>query len=133
MEKTPVLPKHELLRIMQRFLDDPTRAISIAMFAQLAGLSTETIKEVFINEAYPMSEMVQIRVSKAYKAWLNGEVAVIRNPNGTKYVEYRKTPRQALKKELGLKLVDGKFKIKLGVRPKYDYSGLTLVEQIEGK
>ena len=34
---------------------------------------------------------------------------------------------------MGLKLENGQFKVNLGVKPKYDYSDLTLDEQLKGR
>ena len=126
-------PRSELRRIIKRFLKDKERGISIPLFADLAGLSVAHIRDVFINESEPMTEYVQRRVSKAYQEWINGEVAIMRNRDTSLFVQYRKEPKPVLHKSSKLTLINGEIKINMGIKPKYDYSDLTLDEQLKGK
>ena len=73
----PALSKHELKRVIQQFLKDPNRGISIRLFAELAGMSQGHLQDVFLYQTEPVSETVQRRVDKAYKAYINGEVVTI--------------------------------------------------------
>jgi hypothetical protein len=127
----PILPKSVLRRVMYRFLKDKNREISIAMFADLAGVSESIIKEVFLYQNLPLSEFVQRRVSKAYTEWKDGQIAIMQNRDNTKFYEYRKEARPALKKESKLQLVNGQFTIKMGIANRYDYFDQTLDEQFE--
>ena len=127
----PTLPKTVLLKVMYRFLKDKNREISIAMFADLAGVSESIIKEVFLYQNLPLSEFVQRRVSKAYTEWKDGQIAIMQNRDNTKFYEYRKEARPALKKESKLQLVNGQFTIKMGIANRYDYFDQTLDEQLE--
>jgi hypothetical protein len=127
----PTLPKTVLRKVMYRFLKDKNREISIAMFAQLAGVSESIIKEVFLYQNLPLSEFVQRRVSKAYTEWKDGQIAIMQNRDNTKFYEYRKEARPALKKESKLQLVNGQFTIKMGIANRYDYFDQTLDEQLE--
>ena len=131
MESKRVYPKTELKRIIKRFFQDKNRGISIKLFAELAGVSHLYLRDIFLYETEPLSEMVQRRVDKAYKAWVNGEVAIMQNQDRTRFVQYRKEAKPVMQKTTGLQLVNGQFKVSLGVKPKYDYSGLTLDEQLE--
>ena len=131
MESKRVYPKTELKRIIKRFFQDKNRGISIKLFAELAGVSHLYLRNIFLYETEPLSEMVQRRVDKAYKAWVNGEVAIMQNQDRTRFVQYRKEAKPVMQKTTGLQLVNGQFKVSLGVKPKYDYSGLTLDEQLE--
>jgi hypothetical protein len=131
MESKRVYPKTELKRIIKRFFQDKNRGISIKLFAELAGVSHLYLRDVFLYETEPLSETVQRRVDKAYKAWVNGEVAIMQNQDRTRFVQYRKEAKPVMQKTTGLQLVNGQFKVSLGVKPKYDYSGLTLDEQLE--
>ena len=125
-------PKTELRRIIKRFLQDKNRGISIPLFAELAGLSTSHIRDVFLNESEPMTEYVQRRVSKAYQEWIKGEVAIMQNRDTSLFVQYRKEAKPILHKSSKLTLINGEIKINMGIKPKYDYSDLTLVEQLKG-
>jgi hypothetical protein len=124
--------KNDLRRIVKRFLQDKNRGISIPLFAELAGLSATRIRDVFMNETEPMSEYVQRRVSKAYQEWINGEVAIMQNRDTSLFVQYRKEAKPILHKSSKLTLVNGEIKINMGIKPKYDYSDLTLDEQLKG-
>ena len=126
-------PRSELKRIIKRFLKDKERGISIPLFADLAGLSVVHIRDVFINESEPMTEYVQRRVSKAYQEWIRGEVAIMQNRDRTLFVQYRKEAKPVLQKSSKLTLVNGEIKINMGIKPKYDYSDLTLDEQLKGR
>ena len=125
-------PKTELRRIIKRFLQDKNRGISIPLFAELAGLSTSHIRDVFLNESEPMTEYVQRRVSKAYQEWIKGEVAIMQNRDTSLFVQYRKEAKPIFHKSSKLTLINGEIKINMGIKPKYDYSDLTLDEQLKG-
>lgn len=127
----PALSKYELKRQIFSFLKDEDRGISMNLFAELAGISLTHLKDVFLYQVEPLSEMVQRRVSKAYRSWQNGEVAVMQNKDGSRYIEYRKVPKPLARKSLGLTVTNNGIKIDLGLKPKYDYSGYTLDEQLK--
>ena len=125
-----VLPKSELKRIMKRFMADQNRGISLEHFAEIAGMTRENMALIFVYEKHDMSEIIQRRVSKAYKQWLNGELVVMQNKDRTKFVDYRKEPKPRLARGYGLQVVDGEIKLKLGIRNKAEYSE-TLDEQLD--
>jgi AraC-like DNA-binding protein len=126
------LSKFELKRVIQQFLKDPNRGISIRLFAELAGMSQGHLQDVFLYQTEPVSEIVQRRVDKAYKAFINGEVSVMQNKDGSRYIEYRKVARPLMKKTLGLIATHDGIKINLGIKPKYNYGQLNLDEQLKG-
>jgi hypothetical protein len=128
--ETNVISKQELLRTMKLFFADQNRGISIDLFADLAGLGTKTMVEVFINQNAPLSEYVQRRTSKAYKAWRNGDVAVMKNRDNSKFVQYRKESKPKMVRGYGLQVVGGEIKLKLGVKNRADYDS-TLAEQLD--
>ena len=127
----PTIPKHELRRIIYNFLTDHDRGISVNLFAEVAGVSPGHLYDVFVHQTEPLTEMVQRRVSKAYKSWVNGEVAVMQNRDNSKFVQYRREPKPLFRKSLGLQLTNDGIKINLGMKPKYDYSTYTLDEQLK--
>lgn len=126
-----VLPKRELLRIIKRFIEDQNRGISVRLFAELCGVDREHLVDVFQHRIRPLSEYIQIRVSKGYTSWLKGEIAVMQNRDKTRFVEYRREPKPRLARKTGLHLVDGQIKIKVGVINRGDYSGQTLDEALK--
>ena len=125
------LSKYELKNQIFSFLKDHNRGISIRLFADLAGISETHLQDVFLYQTEPLSEMVQRRVDKAYKAWQRGEVAVMQNKDRTRFVEYRKEAKPVFKRSLGLQVTNDGIKISLGIKPKYDYSGKSLDEQLK--
>jgi len=62
-----VLPKKELLRVIKRFIKDKNRGISVKLFAELCGVDKEHLLDVFFYRIHPLTEYMQIRVSKGYQ------------------------------------------------------------------
>jgi hypothetical protein len=87
---------------------------------------------LFLKEVYPMTEYIQIRVSKGYNAWRNGEIAVMQNRDKSRFVEYRKEAKPRLSRGLGVQFVNGEVKLKIGLKNRYDYSELDIDEQLRG-
>ena len=125
-----VMPKKQLLIEVKRFLKDPDRGISIRLFAELCGVTKRHLLDVFYFRSEPLTEYMQIRVSKGYKAWQNGEVAIMQNQDKTKFVTFRKVARQRLTQSTGLQVVNGEIKIKVGISNQGDYSQQTLGEAL---
>jgi hypothetical protein len=129
--KEPVIPKKDLMRLMKRFLADDKRGISIPHFADVCGLSVAALRFVFLTSERPLTEFIQIRVSKAYRAYQKGEIAVMQNRKTEKWVEYRKTPKPALKRGYGLQFADGQIKLKIGITNRINYENPSLDEQLK--
>lgn len=127
-----IMLKKELFRQIKRFLQDPNRGISVKLFGEVCGLHQDTLENVFLKEIYPMTEYVQIRVSKGYNAWRNGEIAVMQNRDNSRFVEYRKEAKPRLSRGLGVQFVNGEVKLKIGLKNRYDYSELDIDEQLRG-
>lgn len=127
----PVIPKKQLLIEIKRFIKDKNRGISLALFADLCGIHKTHLLDVFFHRVHPLTEFVQIRVSKGYTAWKNGEVAIMQNQDKTKFVEYRRKPKPRIAYQTGLELVNGQIKIKVGMRNVGDYSKASLAEQLK--
>jgi hypothetical protein len=126
------LTKQELFRQMKRFVKDRERGISIDLFCRLAGISTVQFYEVFVHRTYPQTEMMQLRVSKAYQQWKEGNVKVMRRKDNTRYVEYRREPQPAMMPGMGLKVTPDGIKIKVGLVNRHDYSEIDLQEALRG-
>jgi len=67
-----VIPKRELLTIIKRFIKDKNRGISVKLFAELCGINKEHLLDVFFYRIHPLTEYIQIRVSKGYKVMGKG-------------------------------------------------------------
>ena len=126
-----VLPRLELKRVIRKFVDDKDRGISLPLFCEIVGISVKHFRDVFVDETEPLTEYMQRRVNKAYYAWLNGEIAIMQNRDRTKFVQYRKEAKPVLERSQRLEFSNGQIKLKLGITNKYDYSDLTLDEQLK--
>ena len=125
-----VLTKRELLKQVRRFLKDKNRGISSSLFAELCGIHLTTLKDVFYYQTVPLSENIQRKVSRGFLAWKNGEVAIMRNQDQTKFVEYRRQPKVRAARTTGLHVVNGEIKIRVGITNRGDYSREWLDEQL---
>ena len=128
-----IMPQRQLLIEIKRFFKDKARGISIDNFADIAGMSTKHFRDVFIDELHPMTYNVQVRVSRAYRAYQKGEIVVMQNRDNTRFATYRKEPKPHYVRSTGLQVQDGQIKIKLGIRNAADYSQADLDEQLGGK
>ena len=126
-----VIPKKELLRAVKALMADKNRGITQDLFAELCGVDKRTIQYVFMEEKYPMTELVQRRVSKGYDAWRNGEIAVMER-YGKKWIEWRKTPKMRMVRGYGLTVKDGQIKLDIGIKNRLDYSGYSLDDKLKG-
>lgn len=129
---THVLSKAELELIMDRFIADRNRGIGLHMFCELCGVPFSTFKVMFIEKTYPVNETMQRRVSKGWIIWRNGEVAIMKNQDNSKFLEYRKTAKPRIARGYGLEVVDSQIKLKIGIVNRADY-GETLVDQLGDK
>jgi hypothetical protein len=116
------LTKKELLRQVKKFLQDPDRGISHMMFAELCGIDMWFMRQVFLDEERPLSETVQIRVNKGYDAWKKGLVKTMQRKDRSRYVDYRTKAEPLLAPSMGLKLVGGELKLRVGMVNRRDYS-----------
>jgi len=128
----PVIPKAELHQLLKRFFDDQDRGISISLFAELAGLTKKTLIDIFYR-GHTMTERSQIRLSKAYHAWKNGEIRVMQNRDRTRFVEYREQPKPVLVRSNKIVVENGKIRLEISPKNPRDYSGKTLDEQLRGR
>ena len=124
-----LLPKRELLRQIKKFLADKDRGISIQLFADLCGISSAHLLDVFKYETEPLTELVQMRVNKAYREWREGRIRVMKRQDNTRYVDYRKEPVVPLMPSNKLMLTKDGIKLKVGMSNRHDYSDQHLNER----
>lgn len=128
-----VISRVDLMRIMKKFLKDENRGISQKLFSELAGVSIGHLLDVFIYEEQPLTEWMQRRVSKAYKHFRDGEVAIMQERNNHKYVEYRRQPKPRMARSMGLQVQNGVIKLRIGIKNRVDYEERDIDEQLRGK
>jgi len=126
------LSKVELKKQMRRFYDDKDRGISIEKFCEIAGISHRMFHEVFVYEKEPLSEHIQLRTNKAYAAWKEGAVRVMRDHTRKHWVEYRREPLPPIVKQMKLQVTPEGVKVKVGLVNRHDYSNPSFDEQLRG-
>jgi hypothetical protein len=127
------LNKKELKRQIKAFLSDKHKGISHNHFADLCGISESLLKQVFVYETLPLSEVVQARVNKGYEQWKAGNVRIMQRPDRTRYVDYRKEPKPNIVPSMGLRVTTEGIKLKIGPRNRHDYGYTSIDEQLGGK
>ena len=86
-----MMTKRQLRAAIERFMGDKGRVISIRNLCELAGISEDTFTNVFVHRTTPITPTTQIRFEKALTAVKNGEIRVMRNPDRTVTVQYRRS------------------------------------------
>jgi len=124
-----IFPKGELYRLMDRFNKDPKRVISWHFLAEMTGLSEGHLKDVFVFKKHPLTEMVQMRVNKAYREWKQGNVRVMKRRDNTRYVDYRKEAYSPHMPSQKLVMTRDGIKLKVGMANRHDYSDKNLDER----
>lgn len=132
MQVYPPLTKKELLVQIKRFCEDKDRGIALHHFAEICGISLDTLKKVFMKQEDPLTEYIQVRVNKGYSEWKAGNVRVMVYPDRSKKVEYRKRRLPPILKDMRLQVSDGQLKLRIGPRNRHDYSVPSLDEQLRG-
>ena len=128
----PVLSKKQLMKEIKLFLKDKDRGISVALFAELSGVSKTMLMDVFYYEKEPLSEMVQRRVNKAYMQWKAGTVKIMKRQDNTRYVDYRRVAEPPIMHGMGLKVTSEGVKLRVGMVNRHDYSEIDLNEALRG-
>ena len=132
MARKTYTPKFELYKMVQRLRDDPQPPISFGMLCELAGVSKTQMDNIFVRNTATMSEMVQIRLSRAFEKLRKGEVTVIRHRDQTRELKYLKEPKPRMRRSMGLTIDNGQIKLKVGIRNRGDYTNPTFKDQIDG-
>lgn len=128
-----ILTKSDLLKRFKRFHADKNRGISMNLFAEMCGISAIYLDKVFIHETEPITEVTQIRVSRAMLAHQKGQLRVMENPLSKKrYAEYRPKGEEKPRMAKAVSFVIENGKIGLQPRPinRQDFSRPDLDELI---
>ena len=126
------LTKIELKRQIKKFLQDPNRGISQRMFAQLCGINMEHMRDVFLYETVPLTEMIQTRVNKGYDSWKKGIVRTMKSRDNKHFVDYRKEPKPVMAPSYGLQIKNGQIAMRVGMVNQHDYSQRDLIGDKNG-
>lgn len=126
-----IMPKAEIYRQMDRFWKDRDKTLSIAMFAELCGLSESLLKRVFYVKDMDMSEHTQIAVSRALERMTRGDVMMVYDRDLKRKLFYKQKPEPRLTKSMSLTVDGGKIGLKIGVKNKSDYSQPDFTEQMK--
>lgn len=126
-----MMTKTQLRAAIDRFLGDPNRIISVKNLCELAGISHDTFRDVFQIGRTPITVQTQLRLEKALKAIQNGEVKVMRNPDKTVTVGYRKKADPQFARGYGLTVKGGKIAVRTGLVNVNDYSRPTFKEELD--
>jgi hypothetical protein len=124
-----IMPKAEIYRRMDRFWKDQDKTLSIAMFAELCGLSETLLKRVFYVKDLDMSEHTQICVSRALDRMTRGDVMMVYDRDRRRKLFFKQTPQPRLAKSMSLTVEGGQIGLKIGVKNKADYSMPSFEEQ----
>lgn len=131
MARIKATSKAELYRQMGRFAEDDKSPFSWKSFAELSGVSADHLRKIFIYKDVPLTEEVQIRVSRALDKMRNGDVTVMHNRDRSRFIKHNQEPKPRITRGYQIKLIGGQLKVQPGLQNKNDYSQTTLKEQLE--
>ena len=131
MARTHALSKAELYRQMKRYAEDSNTTFSWRLFGEVAGISANHLRAVFIYETLPLTEETQIRVSRALEKIKRGDVTAMLNRDNSRFIKHNTEPKPKAARGYQIKLVNGQLKVQPGIINKNDYSQTTLKEQLE--
>lgn len=126
-----MMTKVQLRAAVERFMDDPHRVVSEKMLCELAGISEDTLRNVFKTKITPITITTQIRLEKALEAIERGDVMVLRNRDKTREVHYRKKSQPEFKRGFSLTLRNGQVAIRTGLQNANSYRQPTFKEELE--
>ena len=131
MARIKALSKAELYRQMKRYAEDSSTTFSWRLFGEIAGLSANHLRAVFIYEKLPLTEETQIRVSRALEKIRRGDVTAMLNRDNSRFIKHNTEPKPRVARGYQIKLIDGQLKVQPGLVNRNDYSQTTLKEQLE--
>lgn len=127
------MTRDQVYSAVERFLKDEGRVISEENLCDLAGISYTLFKHIFKYKTRRLTPTIQLRMEKALGSIERGEVKVVRNPNHTVTVGYRRKPQPEFSRGYGLTVKNGRIAIKTGLVNVNDYSEPTFKEELEDK
>lgn len=126
-----MMTKEQIRSALRRFDADPSRVISIKLFCEVAGIAVETYKNIRAD-ASEMSVPVQKRLEAAFEKLERGEIKIMRRPDQSRYVSYRKEPKPELRRGFSITMKGGKIAVRAAVENANNYTRATFLEEING-
>ena len=127
------LTKAELFARMERYANDEKKVLSWHYLSELCGYSEKYLRDIFVDKSKPLTEPVQMRVSKALERMSNGDVTVVYWKDKTRELRYNTQPKPRLIKGGKIVMKDGKVQLEMGPINRGDYSMPTLQETLGKK
>jgi hypothetical protein len=127
------MTKAELYARMERFANDEKRVISWPYLGELAGFTEQYLRQIFVDKTKPLTDTVQMRLSKALERVANGDVTLVYFSNQKRELVYNNTPKPRLIKGGKLVMRDGRVQLEMGPVNRGDYSRPTLQETLGKK
>jgi hypothetical protein len=126
-----MMTRKAILAAMKRFDADKGKVISMRMLCELAGISHDTYQNVRDGRS-PMTEVTQIRLERALGAVERGEVKIMRRPDQTKFISYRRHAKPDMRRGFSLTVKGGRIAIRTGLQNASDYTRTTFGEELDG-
>jgi hypothetical protein len=128
-----MMREKELRAAMDRFYADKDRVISERLLAELAGISLDTLKDVFKLRRTMLTPTTQLRLERALKHIERGEVAVMQDGMKRRSIQYRKKGEEkpAFRKTTRLTFRNGRIGLKVGPENANCYTAPTFKDEWE--
>jgi len=117
-----VLSKEEIFRRIKIMRTNRKRGFSMRQFAQFAAIEYRHFESVIRDRKDTFTELTQRKLSKALMSLEKGEAGPRVDILGKKFIGYHSKPKPVLKRTVGLEIGESGFKLKVGLRNKYDFS-----------
>lgn len=127
------MTKAELFARMERYANDEKKVLSWHYLSELCGYSEKYLRDIFVDKSKPLTEPVQMRVSKALERMSNGDVTVVYWKDKTRELRYNTQPKPRLIKGGKIVMKNGKVQLEMGPINRGDYSMPTLQETLGKK
>ena len=127
------MTKAELFARMERYANDEKKVLSWYYLSELCGYSEKYLRDIFVDKSKPLTEPVQMRVSKALERMSNGDVTVVYWKDKTRELRYNTQPKPRLIKGGKIVMKNGKVQLEMGPINRGDYSMPTLQETLGKK
>lgn len=112
--------RQELFDLMDKFIKDSKRGISLEHFSELAGISYELFRKVFVSKELPMTARTQGAINRAWDLWDGGYVR-IEQKGSQKRIRLLDTPKPLLRRFYRVEIGQNGLKLHTGIRKRSDY------------
>lgn len=117
-----VLTKQEIIRRLNTMRSNRKRGFTMIMFANFACIGYRHMEAITRDGDSTFTELTQRKLSKAILALENGEAGPRVDILGRKFLDYHPKAKPVLRRSIGLEITPEGFKMKVGIKNKYDFS-----------